>query len=365
MTPQRQHKQPPADSLSQTDALDPDGHRNYALTLAGVLVWLAIFLAIFFSLKLPNSQQLSRSDVWKLVPWYLLDTIAPQEPQPREVSSWANLPQRFAPAAVAVLILATAWALGQLLLRVLRPSLDGTVGEKTFFAFALGLSAWSLLTLILGCCGWLSQGLCGGLIAVILIAEITLRVRHRQPKPVPDQSPDHWWNYNLWLLLIIPFVMCMILGALLPSTDFDVLEYHWQGPKQYYQGGRIEFLPHNVYTSFPFGTEMLTLSSMVLLGDWYWGAVAGKGVLMCFGPLTALGIYAAAARWFSTRAGIYAAAIFLSTPWIYRISTIAYAEGGLTFFLFAALYATMIGVARARTVPLEQQHRTNFSACRD
>jgi hypothetical protein len=134
----------------------------------------------------------------------------------------------------------------------------------------------------------------------------------------------------------------MLLGALLPSVDFDVNEYHFQGPKEYFQNGRITFLPHNVYTSFPFATEMLTLLAMVLRDDWYQGALAGKCVLMAFGPLTGLALFAAGNRWFGPTAGAIAAVLYLTTPWTYRISTIAYAEGGLSFFLFAALFAVMI-----------------------
>src|SRR5262249_27723536 len=92
----------------------------------------------------------------------------------------------------------------------------------------------------------------------------------------------------------------------------------------------------------------LTLLGMVLYGDWYWGAIAGKGVLMCFAPLTALGLLAAGWRWFSPVAGIYAALIHLSTPWIYRISTIAYTEGGLAFYLFASMLAVGVAVEQLR-----------------
>src|SRR4051794_30779811 len=38
-------------------------------------------------------------------------------------------------------------------------------------------------------------------------------------------------------LVIAPFVLIMLLGAMLPTIDFDVLEYHLQGPKEYYQAG--------------------------------------------------------------------------------------------------------------------------------
>ena len=76
----------------------------------------------------------------------------------------------------------------------------------------------------------------------------------------------------------------MLLGALLPSIDFDVKEYHLQGPKEWYLAGQITFLEHNVYTSFPFLTEMLSLSGMLIFDDWFWGALVGKTVLMTFAP---------------------------------------------------------------------------------
>jgi 4-amino-4-deoxy-L-arabinose transferase-like glycosyltransferase len=146
----------------------------------------------------------------------------------------------------------------------------------------------------------------------------------------------------LFLVVSAPFVLAMLLGSLLPSTDFDVNEYHFEGPKEYFQAGRISFLEHNVYTSFPFGTEMLTLLAMVLRDDWYRGALAGKCVLMGFGPLTSLALYAAGRRWFGPIAGLSAAFLYLANPWTYRISTIAYAEGGVSFYLFATLLAVML-----------------------
>jgi 4-amino-4-deoxy-L-arabinose transferase-like glycosyltransferase len=128
----------------------------------------------------------------------------------------------------------------------------------------------------------------------------------------------------------------MLLGAMSPQTDFDVIEYHLGGPKEWFQQGQITRLPHNVYTSFPFLTEMLVLSGMVLYGDWNWGALAGQATIAGFAPLVAIGLYATARRWFSAQAGWLAALIWLTTPWVYRISIIAYAEGGLAYYLFAA-----------------------------
>jgi len=147
---------------------------------------------------------------------------------------------------------------------------------------------------------------------------------------------------------IVCFIVAMALGAMLPSIDFDVKEYHLGGPKEYFQNGSISFLPHNVYTSFPFLTEMLSLLGMILCGDWQEGALAGKLILASFGPLTGLTVFVTARRCFGELAAWSAALIHMSTPWTYRVSVIAYAEGGLTFYLSAALLAVLLTADRAR-----------------
>ena len=104
----------------------------------------------------------------------------------------------------------------------------------------------------------------------------------------------------------------MLLGAMLPAIDFDVLEYHLQGPKEYFQAGRIAFLPHNVYTSMPFGVEMLHLVGMEVLGDWWWGGLVGQLLVALYAPAAAVLIAAATARVATRRAAWLAAVIYLS-----------------------------------------------------
>ena len=138
------------------------------------------------------------------------------------------------------------------------------------------------------------------------------------------------------------FFAGQLLGAMTPQNDFDVIEYHLGGPKEWFQLGRIQRLPHNVYTNFPFLCEMILLAGMVIHGDWQWGALGGQAALAIFAPLTALGLFTAGRRWFSDRAGLLAALIYLSSPWTYRISIIAYTESALACYLFAALFALLI-----------------------
>lgn len=321
------------------------------------MAWVLLYGAWFFSFELPNSTPpVRRVEVLRETPALLLnlvDRLPPAADDPDRAAAlvrwehygWRYAPQRFGFVLVSALVLAGAASLGHLLLRIIRVPLPARCLERTVLACGSGLSGVSLATLGCGLAGRLSRDLLGGGLLVLVLMELVVRVVERwrrRPAATGRQARAPWWP----LLVAVPFLFCMLFGAILPETDFDVKEYHFEGPKEWYQAGRISFLPHNVYTSMPFLTEMLTLLGMVLVGDWYWGALAGKGVLMCFAPLTALGLFAAGRRWFSTSAGVLAALIHLSTPWIYRISVIGYAEGGLTFYLFAALLAAGLALER-------------------
>jgi hypothetical protein len=338
------------------------------------ILWLALIVGCFFSVELAknNDARLTRWDFWVYAD--LLDPPQPAANAGR--SGWQYFPQRLDLLALAALILGGAWCAGHLVLRIVGPRLAAPSLERTVFACGLGLSTLSLSTLGAGLLGWLSRPFLAGIIALFVAVELLLRAARyfsapgpmnltnvatagltsaarpvQNPKSPRPERPGRKPKLSSALLVAVaaPFLLAMLLGSLLPSTDFDVNEYHFEGPKEFFQAGRISFLEHNVYTSFPFGTEMLTLLAMVLAGDWYRGALAGKCVQMCFGPLTALALLAAGRRCFGrtasgTAAGVSAALIYLATPWVYRISTIAYAEGGVCFYLFAALLAVILAI---------------------
>lgn len=333
--------------VSSAGRLSGPGLESNAPATQSVLLaiaWIAGFNFYFYSLGLPNNG-LSRTTVWEA----LFDHFLFFLPEESATSGWKFLPQRFPLVAVAGAILLTAWSAGGLLLRVLRVDAEPRSAERQVFAFGLGLSAVSLATLGAGLAGLLHRPLVAGAMGAVVLLELSLKVRDRRQRP-PLQIRWPALLERPSATIVLRFVCCawiacflaaIVLGGMLPETDFDVKEYHLEGPKEFFQAKRVEFLPHNVYTSFPFGTEMLSLLAMVLRNDWFWGGLAGKATLMAFGPLTSLAVYATAKRCFGEDAGWLAASIHLSTPWTYRISTIAYAEGGLTFFLIATLLAVV------------------------
>ncbi len=271
--------------------------------------------------------------------WFILTTPTEGSHGLDRPSGWQYFPERFELMVVAGVIWLFAWGWGSLIVRRLISG-DQIMSrmERLYWSLVTGIATWGTLTLLLGLMGVLSPvvfWLCGG---VPVIIEALTRWRRDRVTDSPPSS-QVWTGLGIaCLIAVAPFLLAMLLGSLQPPNDFDVKEYHLEGAKEFYQLGRVEMLPHNVYTSFPFLTEMLCLSGMVLRGDWFRGALAGQAVLAAFAPLTAFGLFVATRRWLGTTAGWFAVLVHLTCPWTYRISIIAYAEGGLACFLFATFF---------------------------
>jgi 4-amino-4-deoxy-L-arabinose transferase-like glycosyltransferase len=256
-----------------------------------------------------------------------------------QLSHLENLPQRVPIILAAGLIAAAAVGLGDLVLRGLRVEAALNVLERIAIDYGLGAGLLGVITLLIGRLGQLDPWLFRVGLGLLAVAGLAGSAVWRAGRPRMDASS---WPL---VLLFAPFVLVMILGSMLPAIDFDVLEYHLQGPKEYYQAGRIAFLPHNVYTSMPFGVEMLHLMGMEVLADFWWGGLAGQLLIALFAPAAAVLIAATASRGGSARAAWIAAIVYLSTPWIYRLAVIAYIEGPLCFYHAALLWAVVRGWA--------------------
>jgi len=154
--------------------------------------------------------------------------------------------------------------------------------------------------------------------------------------------------------LVLPFAGLVLLGSFLPPVDFDVREYHLQVPKEWYQQGRIAFLPHNVYGNMPMGSEMFSLLAMVLMPgeqSWWWGALAGKTVIGLFAVFGAMSLYAAGRRFVSAQAGAVAAVVYVSIPWVGHVSMHGLVDVVWGFYFFTAFYTSLIWSQLSDSVP--------------
>ncbi len=249
-----------------------------------------------------------------------------------------NLPQRVPTVLSAMLIVAAGLGLGDLVLRGLGVRSSLSWRERIPLAFGLGMIGLALGTLILGRMGMLNPWLVRG--GLVVLAGCATRIG-KGTAPVARRDRGRVIGM---VLITAPFLILMALAAMLPTIDYDAIEYHLQGPKEYYLRGKIAFLPHNVYASMPFGVEMLHLLGMLVLGDWWRGALVGQLVVMVHAPMAAAMVGMAATKLASPRAGWFAAIVYLTTPWVYRLGALPYVEGPMLFYHAALIWGCTVAL---------------------
>lgn len=220
-------------------------------------------------------------------------------------------------------------------------------------ATTLGLGCLALLVLGLGLLGILDRR-----VWVVLLAASGLsgvgRVRGlirvgTHPADDSDAGRSRW----LWLA-VIGFVTLAVLASTVPpgilwppeGNGYDVLEYHFAAPREYLEAGCIGYLPHNIYSNFPFNVEMLYLLTFVLRGDPVAAVFVAKLLNLALGVLFVAAVWLAG-REYGPRSGIIAATVAASCPFLTYVSGIAYAENGMLLFTALAL-AALIRTSRAK-----------------
>ncbi len=273
-----------------------------------------------------------------------------------------SIPVLFTDGTLAMLVVVAALGLGAWPARVLLgPAVPR--GQMFALAAALGLGGLSLLTLALGAAGFLNRPVAGAiLVAGLAFAALRALEAWRAPSngagttpsPMSDDgitaSPSgsaRVLRAALLALLAVPLGLGVVGAGIPPGIlwdeengGYDVLEYHLQGPREYFDAGRIHFLPHNVYTSFPQQVEMLYLLLMHLAGDPWNAAIPAQYTHLFCGVLSVLALAAfatppAAGATSAPWASAAVAALAGSVPWLAYLGALAYVELGL--LLFAAV----------------------------
>ena len=308
-----------------------------------ILLAQAVWLGWFLLEPLPSvaGARLRRFDLLLNLDGHFAQAVA-------NLANVANLAERLPIVGATLLIAAASLAVGGPILTGIgvSPGKRTTRAEWVALGFGLGSTVLGGLTLILGQSVGLSPWPVRIALGSLVVAGIGwaigrgVRARGSLPDPEPDHAPR--WSVGQWLgfgLIVGPFLLVMGLGALLPTIEFDALEYHLQAPKEYFLDGRISFLPHNVYASMPAAVEMGTTLAMEVMGDWWLGGLAGQELIAWFAPATAILIAGSARRLAgSSGAGWVAALIYLTTPWVCRVANTPFVEGPLCFFHAALVW---------------------------
>jgi hypothetical protein len=241
-------------------------------------------------------------------------------------------------------------------------------------SIAVGLGIFSLLTLGLGLAGWLNRTTAIAMLfisAAIGLTNIALRLGNLKLEPYIESAeiwlrrPARWaW---LWVVAM-PFLGMAAVSATLPPPllwpdppgdphPYDVLEYHLQVPREWYELGRIVPLKHNAFSYFPFNVEMQYLLAMNLRGGPWAGMYLAQFMSLGYMALAVAGVYGGVKALSRERrsdeaterrreemgphvAGVAAACV----PWVMMLGCVAYNECGLLLYGTLAVAWALVGM---------------------
>ena len=228
-------------------------------------------------------------------------------------------------------------------------------------ATLVGLALLSTATLVVGLMGGLKSAWpLGAAIAALVIAvygvpRLSKHSALKEPEPessLTTNDPKTKTMDRFFFTAIVALTCCAaavtMLGAWLPPSEFDVLEYHLQAPKEFFQQGAISFIPHNVYANMPLGIEMHSLAMMTFLGqeDGWLGGLIGKSITASFSLVGAALLGAFLARQFGALVGWCGAGLWLTSPGIAHVAMFGLIDGALAAYILAAAIA-IAGVLNA------------------
>ncbi len=241
-------------------------------------------------------------------------------------------------------VLAAA-GIGAFFLRLVRANVTERLSHW-IIATALGLGFCALAVLGVGLLGFINAIVGWSIVAVgLVLFAIHIRPELQHVPRAIDRNQLFWW-----LPTALPLALALTVAAFEPGllwgeegNGYDVLEYHLGGPKEYLETGRIEYLPHNVYTNFPFNVEMLYLWMMKLRGDAIAGALVAKMLNVLLAVLAVLTMRAIG-RLVAPTVGRSTAILFASLPFTVYLSGVAYVENGMLLFTAATIYCYLRGM---------------------
>ncbi len=237
-------------------------------------------------------------------------------------------------ALIALWVLALAWSLGERSLQWLRAAPSGTPFERPGIAVTLGLAFLALLGLGLG----LARILTPAAVWIALIALTALERRSlletvRRARRIAAE-PNLGFEESL-VLSLSSFVLLLDLAwALAPEINYDALNYHLAVGKIFLGEHRVLDLPYFWHSYFVQLADMLYTLALALGGQ-----TVAKLLVLAMTVAAAGLVYGLGSAFFSPRVGLWAAALFFSTPMTAWLSTTAYVDLPVALCLAASLLA--------------------------
>jgi 4-amino-4-deoxy-L-arabinose transferase-like glycosyltransferase len=250
---------------------------------------------------------------------------------------------QFLPFIITVWLLLLAYLWGDWLLQRMRVTWSAGLSEHYSIVLSLGVVLLAMIGLALG----LAQALSRLWIWLTLLVLTCLRQRALRDwiaslRPLRAQCKGllerrfSFPEQGILIVLLGCIVLFNLVWALAPETRFDALNYQLAVPRIYLEQHRFVDLPYFWHSYFSRMANMLYVIALGLHGQ-----IVAKLLMLAMGLIAALGVYALGCLVASQRVGLWAAALFYSTPLVCWLSTTAYIDLILTVFLLGSLLALL------------------------
>ncbi len=266
-------------------------------------------------------------------------------------------------ASLALFILIPAVAIGTLILWPARSYLlqIPTPAPGIYYlviSAAIGLPALGLLNMCLGAVGALHWSpiilLLGSLIAGY--ATLSTHLKSLQLSSLRKGINPRWLLFAAAVAVPVAVLLtaaCFPAGTLwhTEGKGYDVLEYHLQLPKQFIAAGSTAPVRGNIYSYLPLNIEMvftLMAGLLKILPGWggLYSLIYGSQLLMvAVTLLTALAVGLAPLT-LSWRSRAVATLLFIATPWVIVIGSLAYNDSAVLLLGAIVLPLAVVGESR-------------------
>lgn len=206
--------------------------------------------------------------------------------------------------------------------------------QQGLISIGLGLGLLSLIMFIIAICHLVNP-------ASILALGLILLAFNSRRRAGPRLSLPHWtWPTDaesepLVLAggLAAVLLVFHLLGALVPPTSFDEMDYQLSLPKLYLLNHGFVSTPYSHFSFFPQNINLLFLLGLVSGGP-----IVAKLISLALSLLSALALYAFGAPRLGKRAAGLAAAVYFFTPVIGNQFRVAAPDLGTAFFELTGLF---------------------------
>ncbi len=327
----------------------------YPLLLA-LLIAVGASLYLLWFLSFPILAGYSGADGQSVTRLQFLSRILLPELWLSEISAGGRLPvgivDRLPVLTGAVIWYAAGYFIGRPIVNRAVPNSQLTRLEHFVLAILAGLALLSTLTLAIGLARASSSRwpILLGTLSLLAFAYWANSIR---PPAVQPFCRAPWLGEGsgpagvfgqlagrLVVALTVALGCIYVLGVLMPPYEFDVVEYHLQSAKEFYQQGFLGFNNHNIYVNMPLGLEMHSLAAMSLVNGedgWWLGGLIGKTIIGGHALLAAGLIGGFCARHFGVWVGWCAAGMWLAVPGNAHVSFTGLIDTALGTYILAGL----------------------------